>query len=73
MEKFIFVTQTDSISSYNGPSGENYNIYKSRPFKVKSDIDIDFFNKSHRFEKVGILAKAGIVNNLSNIFPIILS
>ena len=57
MTEFLFITQTDSLASYRGPSGRNYVIALNKPFKVDNKDDIEFFKKNNtRFKKMGLLS-----------------
>ncbi len=49
--KFVFITQTDRMSNYTGPSGITYLIHKGEPFNVENEKDIEFFKKNKRFQK----------------------
>lgn len=56
MVNFIFKTLTTSSTTYKGPSGRTYVIYKDQPFKVEDELDIAFFKINSRFEVKGIVS-----------------
>lgn len=55
MVKFIFITLQNRTGTYMGPSGVTYSITKDVPFEVTNALDIEFFDKNHRFERAGLL------------------
>ncbi len=57
--QFIFSTLQQNSTTYVGPSGFKYVIYKGQPFKVRSKQDVEFFKKNKRFEKKGFFDRAG--------------
>ena len=55
--KFIFTTNTASVTTYDGPSGFRYVIYGNKPFDVPIKEDIAFFKSNHRFSEVTMAKK----------------
>lgn len=55
--KFIFKTLSMNSTTYDGPSGERYIIYRGKPFEVNKPEDIEFFKSNNRFEEVGVFTK----------------
>lgn len=48
--KFIMITLAQRSTVVRGPSGQNYVIYRGKPFCVENKDDADFFKKSQRYE-----------------------
>ena len=56
MTKFRFKTLAESVTTYKGVTGNNYTIYRGRPFEVTDPKDIEYFSNKRQFEKVGMFA-----------------
>ena len=52
MVKFVFTTQSNRTTRYNGPSGAGYVINQGFSFEVTNPMDIAFFDKNSRFKRV---------------------
>ena len=65
MVNFIFKTQQDELTTFDGPSGERYTINQGMSFKVGNEKDIEFFRNNLRFQEQGIIKKAeGIIKEI---------
>ena len=58
MAKFTFDTLQEESTSYHGPSGTVYIMYRGTPFSCSNEQDTKFFDKNPRFTRVGRRAKA---------------
>jgi hypothetical protein len=47
--KFVCITQGNHMTTFRGPSGEEYVSLQGYPFVVNSKIDIEYFKKNKRF------------------------
>lgn len=56
-KKFICITQSDGIATFNGVSGTQYTSYLGESFPVENTEDIAQFEKNTRFEIEGFLKK----------------
>ena len=57
MAKYLFTTMIINSTIYTTPRGQNYSICKNQPFDVQNAKDIEFFDKNHRFQKLGIIGQ----------------
>ncbi len=62
--KFMFKTLIMNSTTYDGPSGIRYTIYRGKPFEVNDSADIEFFSNSPRFDKVGMFKKAEVKDDI---------
>ena len=56
--EFICITQSSSLTTFAGPSGENYLSGFQQPFKVKNKQDIEQFKGNKRFKAISFFNPA---------------
>jgi hypothetical protein len=60
-KKFVCVTQSDGITTFNGASGTQYTSYLGVGFVVTDSVDIEHFAKNKRFVVEGLFSKPKLV------------